>query len=278
MSPNKPQDELAPQELELLMMDYLAGHLDDTAMAEFDTMIADNPQLSQELVELQQLMGLIEQHNQQDIPEPSAQMDQNFYAMLHEAVRDEVQAGQSIWSRLKQWLQLPQIRRVSYAFSFLAMGVLLGHYLQLLNQQASLQDQQLALKDQQIQALTVLSLLDMPSANKRLMAIQLAAMSSQPDDAVVDALLTTLQQDRNVNVRLQALEALRPHANTVAVQSGLVAAMAHQESPMVQVALVRLLRQVKAPGAAAAVEQLLQQENLLEPVRTELNQSLNEMI
>lgn len=278
MSHNKQQPVLAPQELEMLMMDYLAGRLNESERAKFDAMIAEKPEYSQELVELQQLMGLIDQHNQQDIPEPSAQMDQNFYAMLHEAVRDEVQAQRSWWQRLKQWLQLPQIRRFTYAFSFLAMGVLLGHYLQLLNQQSAVEAQRLALKDQQIQALAVLSLLDMPSANKRLMAIQLAAMTSQPNDAVVEALLTTLQQDRNVNVRLQALDALSLHANSNAVKTGLVAAMAHQESPMVQVALVKLLRQVKAPGAAAAIEQLLQRPNLIEPVRTELSKSLNELI
>ncbi len=266
------------QELELLMMDYLSGRMSQEEADNFELIIADNPQYSQELVELQQMMSLIDQHNQTEIPEPSAQMDENFYAMLHEAVREESQNSSGWWQSITAWFQLPQVRKVSYAFSFLVVGVFMGHYMHLLNNQSDIEAERLAIKDQQIQALTVLSLLDMPSANKRLMAVNLASMTEQPNEAIFEALLTTLKQDSNTNVRLEALDALAQHTNIQAVRTGLVAAINQQTSPMVQIAMANLMLNLNETEAVGPIRELLQQPDLIEPVRSELNEALIELI
>ncbi len=271
-------NDISRKELELIMMDYISGRMSPDEVLAFNQLIVENPEYSQELIELKHMMELFAQHDSADIPEPSSQMDQNFYAILHEEVAQDVVQKKGIWQVLTAWLQLPQLRLMAYGFSFLFFGVFIGHYLHLLNGQSDLEAERLAIKDQQIQALTVLSLLDMPSANKRLMAVNLAGMSDNPNDSIVDALLVTLKQDSNVNVRLEALEVLAQHTEQVSVRSGLVQAINFQNSPMVQIALANLMLQLNEQKAVEPIQRLLKQPELIDPVRAKLNETINELI
>lgn len=270
--------DISRKELELIMMDYISGRMSAEEVAAFDLMIADNPEYSQELFELKQMMELFAQHDGAKIPEPSSQMDQNFYAMLHHKVVADTANSKRFWHGLTGWFQLPQVRKVSYAFSFMVVGVFLGHYLHLLNNQSAIETERMAIKDQQIQALTVLSLLDMPSANKRLMAVNLASMSEQPSQPIVDALLLTLNQDSNVNVRLEALDVLAQHTALESVRAGLVLAINQQQSPMVQIAMANLMLQMNEHDAIEPIQELLRKTDLIDPVREQLNETVNELI
>ncbi len=270
--------DISRKELELIMMDYISGRMSPDEILSFDQLIAENPEYSQELVELKHMMELFAQHDGADIPEPSDQMDQNFYTMLHTEVAKDSGQKKSYWQVLIKWFQLPQLRQLAYGFSCLFFGVFIGHYLHLLNGQSVLEAERLAIKDQQIQALTVLSLLDMPSANKRLMAVNLAGMSDNPNASIVDALLVTLKQDSNVNVRLEALEVLAQHTEQVSVRSGLVQAIGFQDSPMVQMAMANLMLQLNEQQAVEPIQRLLQQPELIGPVRAKLNETVSELI
>ncbi len=266
------------KQLELMMMDYISGRMDPDEIITFNELIAENPEYSQELVELKHMMELFAQHDGAAVPEPSEQMDHNFYAMLHQQVATDSQYDNSLISRVKSWFKLPQVRKVSYAFSFMVVGVFLGHYMHLLNTQTDIVNQRIAIKDQQIQALTVLSLLDIPSANKRLMAVNLVSMTDQPNEAIVDALLGVLKQDENTNVRLEVLEVLAQHTEVKAVRAGLVSAINYQDSPMVQIAIADLMLAIDEQNAVKPIQKLLQQSELIEPVRTKLNQTINDLI
>lgn len=275
-------NEQEHEALMMKMMDYLSGQMPAAEQSAFEQLLAEHPEYSQELLELKQMMAVVEQHDQLEVPEPSPQMDQRFYDMLHQEASQTSQANSAWWHNLWSWLQLPQVRKLSYGFSFMVVGVFLGHYLHLLNNQSSIEAERLAIKDQQIQALTVLSLLDMPSVNKRLMAVNLASMNEQPDAAIVDALLATLQQDSNVNVRLEALEVLASYASNRseddAIRTALAGSINYQDSPMVQIALANLMLQLNEKQAVEPIQQLLKQPELIEPVRTELNQTLDQLI
>ncbi len=267
-----------PRMVELKMMDYIAGRMTAEETHEFDQLIAQNPSYKEDLLKLKEMMQLMEQHDQVEIPEPSAQMDEAFYTMLNTEVEQLDKSSTSLRQKLNSWIQLPQLRKAAYGFSFMFLGVFIGHYLHLLNGQSDLEAERLAIKDQQIQALTVLSLLDMPSANKRLMAVNLASMSAQPNESVVEALLVTLKQDSNVNVRLEALEVLAQHTTLGSVRTGLVQAINFQDSPMVQIAMANLMQQMGEQQAVEPIRRLLEQPELIEPVRTKLNETVNELI
>ncbi len=267
-----------PQMVELKMMDYIAGRMTAEETNEFDQLIVQNPSYNEDMLKLKEMMQLMEQHDRVEIPEPSAQMDEAFYTMLNTEIEQLDKSSTSLWHKLNFWFQLPQLRKAAYGFSFMFLGVFIGHYLHLLNGQSDLEAERLAIKDQQIQALTVLSLLDMPSANKRLMAVNLASMSARPNESVVDALLVTLKQDSNVNVRLEALEVLAQHTALSSVRTGLVQAINFQDSPMVQIAMANLMQQMGEQQAVEPIRRLLEEPKLIEPVRIKLNETVNDLI
>ncbi len=95
-----------------------------------------------------------------------------------------------------------------------------------------------------------------------------------PRDPVVAALFTRLLEDPNVNVRLAALEALRPLAAREDRRGEFVAAVARQQSPLVALSLIDLL--IESDGAAARrdLEQLLDNDQLDPVVRGYLRDRL----
>ena len=79
----------------------------------------------------------------------------------------------------------------------------------------------------------MLSLLENPSATERLRAVGYTKNLNDANGRVIDALLTTLNNDPNVNVRLVTLEALAELAHDPRAREGLVQSLTKQESPLV---------------------------------------------
>ena len=120
----------------------------------------------------------------------------------------------------------------------------------------------------------VLSLLENPSATERLQAVSMSTQLPDPDNQVIDALLTTLNYDPNTNVRLVTLEALTKYAHTPRVRQGLVKALAHQDSPILQLALADLMVKLQEKRSLQSLRQLLRQRGLVPEVKTKVEHSI----
>lgn len=94
------------------------------------------------------------------------------------------------------------------------------------------------------------------------------------NEPVVAALFTRLLEDPNVNVRLAALEALRPLAAHEDRRGDFVAAVARQQSPLVALSLIDLLLESDSPAARHDLEQLLANPQLDPVVRGYLRDRL----
>ncbi|MDH4198659.1 MAG: HEAT repeat domain-containing protein, partial [Candidatus Aminicenantes bacterium] len=97
------------------------------------------------------------------------------------------------------------------------------------------------------------------------------------DGEMIQALLRTLNDDPNVNLRLAAAESLAGQARNPAVRRGLIESIDRQESPLVQLALADILLDLGEKGAAPSLDRLLQRRDLdygvkrrLEAVRSQL--------
>jgi hypothetical protein len=92
---------------------------------------------------------------------------------------------------------------------------------------------------------------------------------------VVSALLSTLNNDPNVNVRLATLEALAPLAQQDAtVRLGLVHSLAQQPSPLVQSSLADVMVQLQERRSVKPLRELLKQADLDETVKDKIEQSI----
>jgi hypothetical protein len=101
------------------------------------------------------------------------------------------------------------------------------------------------------------------------------------DDAsskVTSALIQTLNEDENVNVRLAALDALKSYARQSAVRESLIRSIAKQTSPLVQVALADLMAELQAKSSVKELENLVKSDRMPADVKSRIQQSIDILI
>ncbi|HEY0742983.1 MAG TPA: HEAT repeat domain-containing protein, partial [Chryseosolibacter sp.] len=176
-------------------------------------------------------------------PEPTADLDHRFYQML--ALEKRSKSSFS-WREFFSWPQLAP--KLALASVMLVIGVSVGY---LMKPQASSNDQMAELSQQvvDLKEMMMLSLLEKESATERLKAVSLTSEMNSASQKVTDALLETLNNDENLNVRLAALEALKPYGRNSEVREALIKSIAHQDSPLVQVALAEAMAQLQVKSS-----------------------------
>jgi hypothetical protein len=255
---------------------WLSGQLPEAERADMATHLTHCAACRQEEASLRQLwqrMGHL------TVPEPGEQVRPRFYAMLAqfeaEAQRETTAAK---FRRLWQQLIAPSpALRLAYSVLLLVMGLAMGYGLSNRRSSAAPQDPagQLATvsasdKEQQM----VLTMLENPSATQRLRAVGQTKEIAQANQEVVNALLSTLNNDPNVNVRLATLDALAQLGHDPVVRQGLVRSLTLQESPLVQLALADVMVQLQVRRSVQPLQQLLKQSGLNQAVKTKIESSI----
>jgi HEAT repeat protein len=123
----------------------------------------------------------------------------------------------------------------------------------------------------------MLSLLQNPSASERIRAVSYTNEITHVNPNVAAALLATLNNDPNVNVRLTTLEALTHFARDPVVREGLIQSILQQDSPLVQAALADAMLKLQEKRAVLPFKKLLQQKDLNGMVRTKIEQTITRL-
>jgi len=123
----------------------------------------------------------------------------------------------------------------------------------------------------------MLSLLENPSASERIRGVSYTNEISQVNTKIIDALLTTLNNDPNVNVRLMTLDALLHYASNPVVREGLVQSIVQQESPLMQSALADAMLKMQEKRAVQPFKKLLEQKQINVQVRTKIEQTISRL-
>jgi HEAT repeats len=195
------------------------------------------------------------------LEEPSGQVRERFYEMLG-AYRQGLASAEP--RKAVQWWQM------AAAAALLAVGVGLGYIVRgsgPFSGQAPPEVSQLREEVANMRQLVALSLMQQQSASDRLRGVSWAYRAEPSDREVLGALVTAVNHDANVNVRLAAVDALRrfsasPETGRAALQS-----LSKQTTPIVQVALIDLLVDLKDPEAAPELRRLSGNEKANEGVR-----------
>ncbi|MEM6763606.1 MAG: HEAT repeat domain-containing protein [Bacteroidota bacterium] len=163
----------------------------------------------------------------------------------------------------------------SMAYTVLIVGIsilLTSWYFQ--NQQQKGEIARLEHELTEVKEMMLLTLLDKESTGERLKAVQLTRDMPQVSDQIASALLETLKQDDNPNVRLAALEALYPYADQAVVREGLIKTISYQESPLVQWAIAEVMVALQEKRSVDALRQLLSEEKTTAEVKEKLKSSI----
>lgn len=181
--------------------------------------------------------------------EPDSALRERFYETLS-AYRDGAATGAK--PRAAVWQMLS---RIAAGIALVAMGAGIGYGLRS-NQASANEVTQLRGEVNNMRQLVTLSLLQQQSASERLRGVSWAVRAEPSDTEVLDALLAHVNHDPNVNVRLAAVDALRPFASNRVTRDAVMQALAGQTEPIVQVALIDLLVDLKEKDATEELQRV----------------------
>lgn len=113
------------------------------------------------------------------------------------------------------------------------------------------------------------------SASDRILVLNRMAGDPDPGESAVQMLINTLHFDPNVNVRMAALNALRPLASRPAVADAFIQSLSVQEDPLLQVSLIETLADLREKRAAALLRKISEDPHNLAPVRLKAEEAVS---
>jgi len=254
------------ERIQELIAKYNAMTADPSELREIEQLIEHGIIDIADLVELQAIdegIGALE------TPVPSMSLDHKFHAML------QSEQAKTRSSTLFSWRSLFSVEglipKLSLASVLLMLGVAGGMFLR--NSDKETID---ILRDEvgDMKEMMMLSMLEKESPTERLKAVSLTEDMNQASRKVTTALLQTLNNDDNVNVRLAALDALRQYAQQGEVREALIRSIAKQDSPLVQVAMAELMEAMQAKSSVKELQKIVHDDNTPNDVKKKIQESI----
>ncbi|MDB4293082.1 HEAT repeat domain-containing protein [Maribacter sp.] len=264
------------EKFDIWMMEYLSGELDESEQQAFNDYLQNNPDHKEEY---DALSGTWSDLDKTKVPESSEKMDATFFRMLHTEIERKAEKKSSWFEKLQAFFGPIHKPQLAFGMLLLTIGLSVGY---LLNTNEIEEPVYVPVvvnnETEEVRQQLVLTLLEQPSANKRLQAVNEAAKLNDANEHVIRALFTTLNNDPNINVRLVAIESLAKYVETPEVRMGLVQSIALQDSPLVQLALADLMVALQEKTSIESMKQLLQKPDIDNTVKQKLEESINHII
>lgn len=112
------------------------------------------------------------------------------------------------------------------------------------------------------------------SASERLQAVKATTKTFKDDNAqVIEALINTLNNDENQNVRLAAANALFVYKDNPRVRDALIVSISHQTDPVLKIAMVNMLLALKDKRAKEPIERILKSDK---DIPTEVKETIQD--
>lgn len=130
-----------------------------------------------------------------------------------------------------------------------------------------------------LQQLVLLNTLQDHSASERLQAIHaLAESPATPDAALVQGLISRMNNDANPNVRYAAILALSSFTHDEVVRAQLVHGLKTQEDPLAQIAIIRALTDTGEKSAIAPLRKYIENADSPPDVRRAAEIAMNSLL
>lgn len=262
------------------MVDAALGRLDAFGLNELGAHLSACPACREEMAAISEVFVLMDEKK---VPAPSSEKRQRFQAVLND-YKQSVAVRSSLSLRLEELWDNFRARQLTLplAAGMLILLIALGTTFLLVTTRGQRSELNvLAAQVRQLKQERVTSLLDDPDAAERIRGVNYSGdlKDVSSNSPVIRALLVTLNNDPNINVRLTALETLADHfAGEETVRQGLIKSIVLQDSPMMQAALADVMIRLQEKSAVPALRKLLQQKDLEEPVRRKITQAVSKLI
>jgi hypothetical protein len=227
----------------------------------------ERQQVEKELVQNEEAYKLYEQLKEvikamdKSVPlEPSPKLKMEFDQFLQKEIASS--------KKTKMVFFQPVLYRAAAAVALLIVGVGMGFWLSKhRDQQQAITKLEEELKETKMMMLAMMN--NNQSASQRIQGVNVALTIAAPDDEVVKALASRMNDDPNTNVRLAALEALSKFHQEPNVKKILINALNTQKDPMVQIALIQLMVKMKETGIVNDLKRIVDDEESMKAVKDE---------
>ena len=259
-------DNMDKEKLETLLIDYIDGKLspEERRMVE-----QEHLQRNEETYKLyEQLKEVMQAMNRSAQLEPSARLRTSFDKVLQTEMAGSKQ-GKTVWFT-------PTFYRAAAAVALLAVAGAVGFVINQQREHAKLlagyEAEILRTKKEMMDLLN-----NQNSASQRLMGATVAYNSiaqANADADIIKALIKTMNEDENSNVRLASIEALVKFNDQPHVRQALISSLSTQKDPVVQIALIRLLVDMRVKGLKKELEHITTDDSMLPAVKDEAHAGL----
>lgn len=259
------------KQFEELITDYITGNCSEQQIQEFELFLKNSPVANQEVEKMKLFLSGFDTEM-----ETSSAMDMKFYSMLN--AEEQKNSKVSFLEKLAMVFKARKTKQFAYTFAILTIGFLVGNTFNS-TETAALETLDIAQSEtEDVRSQLVLTLLDQPSANKRLQAVNEVNKLSSVTKTITQALFSTLNNDTNVNVRLSAIEALANYTEIPEVREGLIASIMNQKSPMVQIALADLMVKLQEKKAVKSFKKLIEEKDVNASAKQKMEESIQQII
>ena len=250
-------------ELKVLLPEYWSHTLGeaDELVVERHLGICDNCR-----AEVERLGTLWQGLSRIEHEEPGPNMRTRFYESLG-AYRQGLESAPKsagLWSRVTSFWPKQPAFQMGLSFAMMALGVGVGCGIRPGEKQQGPTTEVAQLRNEVsgMKQMVALSLMQQQSASERLRGVSYAFQAQSSDTEVLSALLATINQDANVNVRLAAVDALHTFGSSPVTRTAIIQSIRKQNAAMVQVALIDLLVDLKEKEAVPELRKLLDEQNI----------------
>lgn len=261
------------EEVEKLMIEYLDGNIGDDHKKEIEKHLETCERCIDVLKESQKVLKLI---SNEEMSEPDETLRINFYHMLHSEIRKTspviLEAGKD---------PVPWFNRTSYRIAAGVCLFIFGTFLGLLIRNRPVNSSELSQLQSEVSDLkkaTMFTMLKQESSSDRIQAVNYAEGLDNADANIINVLVETLNNDKNVNVRMAAAYALGKFADQPKVTDALVKSLARQTEPILQVTLINILAERKEKSALETVQKIIANKSTMKEVRSVAENSLHVLI
>ena len=254
-----------------LLIDYADGMLESSLKHDIDDHLKECEGCLRELRQIEQLY--VDMAAEED-EIPSVKLRDDFYSMLSE---EQIKASAAEHTAPAMGHNRRVVRlAMRYAALFIVLiglGFLAGRY----TASGGVNTQTLASLQQEVSQLRsniTVAKLSRPSASQRIQAVYMIGQKQQPRQDMIQALIHTLNNDDNINVRLATAHALASYKEYDYARDALIHSIYKQQDPIMQITMIQILVQLKDERAVRPLKQIIENQRNPDMVKQHAKEGL----
>jgi hypothetical protein len=263
------------EEVQNRLIEYLDKMLDNTLNETIEKHIGTCEKCKDEARELQMMVQMMEKEKES---KPDHVIEDNFKCMLQSEMEKVNRGKHALTVSPKSLLKInwsSPLLKIAACFALLVTGTIIGMNLKSgLESRQSGQFTELRDEVREMKEMMMFTLLKEESPSERIKAVNYAEELPSPNQKVIIALINTLNNDKNVNVRLAAAYSLAKFSDNQFVIDSLVESLNNETEPIIQIVMINILTDKREIKAIKPMRKIISDSKTIKEVKDIASESI----